>query len=657
LLILNKTSSELRLVVILVAVTLAIGAVAIIGIPIITAVDRSGDTVDSYTVTLHSDGTLDETYTYKIVSTDTRFLFRFWEEAVVSTTSGPSWSHLEVVSITQPFGTTAYLKDDSGQVTLYSGTDSSTIQYLAYSNEVGAFNPGYYSPGTYTVSYKYRVYLPVDSDGSYDHFNLQFAKDHITYSNVKIVLEGLDGIAKVFPHPPSLQVSRSGGDIILTGNSPENELLEVEMLATTASSPWKIWGVRFSELNTQSLTESANQSYNTQYWLALSINLLGMAAVIIVPLLLFGLWYRFGREEDVIVPTYLSTVPNPERKPWYVNLIHNKGLGVFDENGFYATLLDLDNRGKIHVEHDDAPNAISNPTEVTTVGLGDHLTIKILDTNVTDAYENRIMSFLKSNATPDPTNQAQLIFDTNTLNSLASQINSTTNPPSSALAVQTELNVLMNPMSSYSFMNEWSKIPKEMFIDNSRYLLLIAGLGGLILITALILSSMAPPVSYLLFTPIILGVVSIIQVIIARQFPVYLMGRYKPGLYKEKLEWAAFRANLSEFSQIQKYGTADLAMWGSWLVFGTALGVGDTVAQAMARLNIQMPVPARAIMHSHSHFNRLSGARRIPPPVTHSSSSAPHRSSGGYRGGGGGRSGGGGHGGGGGRGGGGAGRR
>jgi hypothetical protein len=30
-------------------------------------------------VTLHSDGTLDETYTYKIVSIDTRFLFRFWE--------------------------------------------------------------------------------------------------------------------------------------------------------------------------------------------------------------------------------------------------------------------------------------------------------------------------------------------------------------------------------------------------------------------------------------------------------------------------------------------------------------------------------------------------------------------------------------------------
>ncbi len=314
---LNKASSELRLVAILVVATLVLGIVSIYLAPAIFAQDRSGDTVESYTVTLHSDGTLDETFVYNIVARDTRFLFRYWEEAVYtlggSTTINP---HLEVISITGPPDTTTYLKNDVGQVTLYSGSDIYTIQDLAYMNEVGAYNPNYYQPGKYTVSYKYKLSLPVDTDGSYDHLNLQFANQHITYGSVKIVIEDADKTAAIYQHPPSLQLSRSGNEAIITGNSAENELLEVEMLAQTANSPWRTWAMIYHETNTKTGTEAANQAYSTQYWTAYSVNIAGKAAVVLVPLLIFGLWYRFGREEDAVVPSYLSTVPNPERKPW-----------------------------------------------------------------------------------------------------------------------------------------------------------------------------------------------------------------------------------------------------------------------------------------------------------------------------------------------------
>ena len=37
---------------------------------------------------------------------------------------------------------------------------------------------------------------------------------------------------------------------------------------------------------------------------------------------------------------------------------------------------------------------------------------------------------------------------------------------------------------------------------------------------------------------------------------------------------------------IRKYAPEDLPMWGDWLVYGTALGVGDKVEQAMKVLNI-----------------------------------------------------------------------
>ena len=50
-----ESSSELRLIGFLVIVTLAIGVTGILAAPIITAQDRSGDTVESYTATLNPD--------------------------------------------------------------------------------------------------------------------------------------------------------------------------------------------------------------------------------------------------------------------------------------------------------------------------------------------------------------------------------------------------------------------------------------------------------------------------------------------------------------------------------------------------------------------------------------------------------------------------
>jgi uncharacterized membrane protein len=646
---LDKISSELRLVGLLVLVTLALGIAAIYAFPLVTAQDRSGDTVDSYSVTLHSDGTLDETYVYRIVSTDTRFLFRFWDEAVVPSGSGyPSdQTHLELITITAPPGTTAYLKDDLGRVTIYSGDDSQTIRNLAYWDEVGAFNPLYYSPGSYTVSYKYRLYFPVDSDGSFDHLNIQFAREHITYGNVKIVLEDAGAATTVYTHPPSLQVSRSGDDVTITGASPENELLEVEMLASTASSPWRSWGIVYPETNTKALTDAANQQYTTQYWTAYSVNLLGKAAVLLVPFLLLGLWFRFGREEDVTVPHYLSTVPNPDRRPWYVNLVYNKGMLKFDENGFYATLLDLDNRGKIKIlpwEEEHTSQTSNGTVADASSRSGGGLRILILDTAVSDEYERKVMGFFVNNSTPNATNPTQPVFDTDTLNTLANQITSAGEPSVKALTAQTELAALMSPLESGAF-GAWRKIPKEQMTDNSRYLYVLPTVGLLFLGASLGASMWASIVAYMLTLPVVMGMVILAQFMVASLFPVHLLGRYKPGLYREKLEWNAFREFLGDFSQMQKYGTEDLAMWGSWLVYGTALGVGDKVAQAMKSLNVRFPA-AQVPVIAHRHFYPIITASR---PVTYSGG----RSHGGFHGGGGG----GGHGGGGGRGGGGAGRR
>ena len=137
------------------------------------------------------------------------------------------------------------------------------------------------------------------------------------------------------------------------------------------------------------------------------------------------------------------------------------------------------------------------------------------------------------------------------------------------------------------------------------------------------------------------AVVSLIQFMIAAVFPSTLFGYWKDDNLREKLQWDAFKRHLSDFSQLDKYGPEDINMWGSWLVYGTALGVGDKVAKAMDML--EMDYAPMRMVHTYPYwFMPITSAH-----VYHSSVRSGGRS-GGFGGGGGGFGGGGGSGGGGG---------
>jgi uncharacterized membrane protein len=67
-----------------------------------------------------------------------------------------------------------------------------------------------------------------------------------------------------------------------------------------------------------------------------------------------------------------------------------------------------------------------------------------------------------------------------------------------------------------------------------------------------------------------------------------LLGRWKEEYYKEKLEWDGFRKFLSDMAQLKKYELQDFAMWKEWLIYGTALGVGKKVSEAMKKLKVSV---------------------------------------------------------------------
>jgi uncharacterized membrane protein len=188
----------------------------------------------------------------------------------------------------------------------------------------------------------------------------------------------------------------------------------------------------------------------------------------------------------------------------------------------------------------------------------------------------------------------------------------------------------------------WVGALNSLFERGKSRVLKLFAIPVILLVVSVIMYFWAPLESFLVAASLFLALAAFVQVIYAYSQPDTLFGRWKNGYHKEKLEWDAFRNHLSDLSQMSKYSPEDLNMWGSWLIYGTTLGVGDKVAEAMRSLNIKIDV-APMITMAHTHFHPLISARA---PVTYSGGGGR---GGGHGGGGGGHSGGGGgHGGGGG---------
>jgi uncharacterized membrane protein len=98
-----------------------------------------------------------------------------------------------------------------------------------------------------------------------------------------------------------------------------------------------------------------------------------------------------------------------------------------------------------------------------------------------------------------------------------------------------------------------------------------------------------PTLSSLLVPAVILFGSVIVQAGIALAFPSTLFGHWKGDTYREKLQWDAFANFLSDLALMRQYSPADLSMWGEWLIYGTAMGVGDKVEKALKEFDITLP--------------------------------------------------------------------
>ena len=233
--------NESQQITVLVALTLVIGVIGVIVVPFIQGGGGPSDvSIDNYNAIIYANGTLREDFTYTFTNYNYQMMYRDWNAAISTTPT--SSAHIQPLSISAPPGTTTYIKDDSGAVTIVGGTNTpdirGTIGRLAYDDEVGCYNPGHFGPGTQSISYLYQIYPPLETDGTVTHLNLMLASIHIPYRSVKITLMDSSYIEAVYVHPLDLTVTSSSGSTVITGTSGNDELLEVEILMNPSQSKW-----------------------------------------------------------------------------------------------------------------------------------------------------------------------------------------------------------------------------------------------------------------------------------------------------------------------------------------------------------------------------------------------------------------------------------
>ena len=232
---------EERVLAVYIAILVAISLLAVVFVP--RLLTRTGPVYADYSATLYSNLTLVEEYTYHVGEKGKTMLYRYWKAPLqVGYVSPPmSKPHIVLVGIECPAGSIPYAKDYRGQAYVpASGSPrdwSKEILALAlnmvvekaYDNEAGCYFPQGIPLGSHRVKFIFQLYPPVEVDEKYAHVNIKLADDHIPYRSMEVRLEELEPV-KLYVHVPDYTVENKGDTIVVSGFSPKNTLIEVELV-------------------------------------------------------------------------------------------------------------------------------------------------------------------------------------------------------------------------------------------------------------------------------------------------------------------------------------------------------------------------------------------------------------------------------------------
>ena len=270
-----------------------------------------------------------------------------------------------------------------------------------------------------------------------------------------------------------------------------------------------------------------------------------LGILMIVPLGIYGL---FGREPKIDYDAEYEYDLPTDATPIQVNSIVIGDVDNIDNNGLYATILDLINKKYLKVISSNEDDTIIRQTDKDTSNL--------------KAYEQSLLSYL-SKFTVNNDISLKSIGDTE------------------------------DPEKYKSFKSSWESKAKEEVPDElikryfdkkgSTIFMLVAGLFSVISIIMFFVSVyLDMPTSRFLVLfglAILLFVESIIMFCIPNTFA----GKWTPEGKEFHDKWKSFENYLTDFSLIKERPPASIEVWGKYLVYAAALGCADEVSKNMKK--------------------------------------------------------------------------
>lgn len=501
-----------------------------------------------YKITLSSPIELEETYTFHVKRKRFHVLFRNWGAPLTYREKLPR----PFVEAKDVIGTTdTYIKDYRGR--LFGNFSSERVKFTAQSygrpNEVGIVNPDMFPPGKYTLNALYDLYPPIQIEKQFYHLNFKLSDWHVPYTRVVIEIDPKETeVKEVFPHMKEFSVKRVGRKVVIEGSSPENSLVEVELLTLpfrTSGFPQKFWNVK-------EITERENRTPMLIHKLSTFLKSFLEALLILFPLSLIYIYLKFGSEREFTVPEFLSFIPNPKRKPYEVNLLFSGDSAEGDENGFYATVLDLMRRGAISVRT-----------------AGDDVVVEVLK-EPEDPYEREVVEFFKRHS----------VNGKFSLRAFQNRVKWTVEDRNREFLIDLKKEVeKLTRYKNERFVREHLNLKGTKLVQAFGFFSFILFVG--LSISILFFFRFFPTFNgYPIF---ILSLTLFTAALVASAAPSQLFGRWKKGYYRELLQWEAFKKFLSDFALIKRYAPEDIVIWKEWLVYGTALGAADRVEEALRK--------------------------------------------------------------------------
>ncbi len=533
------------------------------------------------TLTMSDEIELKEEYVFNVKEPKKyRMLYRFWEAPILYNENA-DYPFIKVTDVSSEFNW--YIKDTNGNVfTNYKTEDKSLVEFIknkGYKNEIGIINLNYFQTGKYKLNISYKIYPPLNTDQNYIHLNIKLADKHIPYEKVKIKIDDpYSYIFKLYPHMPDYKILKLSDGWLIESKVKRDGLIELEMLMLKT----KIKGFYQNHPNVYKTTEESNTD-KIGVFFSIFEKLLTIS-VGLFPVFLLIFYKFFSEEKKYTVPEFISFIPNEKRKPHTVNLIFNGDAFEGDENGFYATLLNLHLNKHIRIKPYDTD-----------------IEIEILNPEVNDPYEKKVINFLKRyTIDPDGRIFSSSLIENKIKNLLASR------DLERVKMFKYELDTVFKYRNDYEASKFLDKTGRNIYYTFSIPVLLILGF----FVLTYFLFNLNGRLSHIdLYSSLILSITLSLQLSLVLFTPTQFLGRWKGDAYREKLQWEGFKKFLSDLAMIKKYAPEDVVIWKKWLVYGTALGSAKKVEKIMRSLNVntdEVDINRRVRIRFHRNYTTLT---------------------------------------------------